>query len=324
MGVVKKIAVLTSGGDSPGMNAAVRAVTRRALKLGIEVMGSKRGYRGLLDDDLIPLNRGDVSNIIQAGGSILISSRCEEFYTPEGRAEAFKNCKKRNIDALIVIGGNGSMKGAHLLQAETGLKIVGLPGTIDNDLYGTEWTIGFDTAVNTALDAIDKIRDTASAMERTFFIEVMGRHCGNIALHAGVAGGADYVAIPEKTTHIEKLCDLLRHGMQIGKRTNIVVVAEGDDVGGAQALADKVRQCSGIKSWVCKLGHIQRGGSPTARDRFLATLLGMTAVEDLQQGKTGHVLGIWKNAVSRTPLKDVAEKSKPFNEEIYSMLGLQE
>lgn len=320
----KKMAVLASGGDSPGMNACIRAVTRRALQEGIEVWGAMRGYQGLLDKNFRRLERASVSSIINLGGSILVSSRCDEFRTPQGRKKAADNCRALGIEHLVAIGGNGTMTGAHLLAQETGLKVIGLPGTIDNDIYGTDHTIGFDTATNTALEAIDRIRDTASAMERVFFIEVMGRDCGNIAIYAGVAGGADYVAIPEIPTDIAALCEKIKRGFSIGKSSNIVVVAEGDASGGADPLSQQVLQRTGIKSWVCKLGHIQRGGSPTAYDRFFATAVGIAAVEDLMRGASGYMIGFHDNQLNRTPLIETYSRKKPFNDELYRLLKLQD
>jgi 6-phosphofructokinase 1 len=310
---MNRIGVLSSGGDAPGMNAAIRAVVRSAIKSGLEVFGIRRGYQGAIDDDIIPLNHRSVSNIIQTGGSILISSRCDAFNHPEGRETAVRHLKSRGLEGLVVIGGNGSLTGAHYLFEETGFPVIGLPGTIDRDIYGTEVTIGYDTAVNTALDAIDKIRDTASAMERVFLVEVMGRHCGDLALIAGVAGGAEAVLVPEIETDYDRLIREVQAGFAAGKRTNLIVVAEGDTCRGAMNLQDELERRAGIKSWVCILGHTQRGGNPTAADRFLATALGVSAVAAMKAGKKGIMIGWHNDEVCEVPLTDVVNNRKPFN-----------
>lgn len=316
-----KIAVITSGGDAPGMNACIRAIVRSGLKNNMEIYGYWRGYHGLVNDDFVTLKRFAVSNIIQTGGSILISSRSEEFRTPEGRQKAADNLNKHGIKGLIVIGGNGSMTGAHLLSQESGVRVVGIPGTIDRDIYGTEQTIGFDTAVNTALDAIDRIRDTASAMERVFIIEVMGRDSGDIGLYAGVAGGADAVLVPEISTDIDKLIAEIKAGLEIGKKTNVIVVAEGDDSGGALALSETLKSRGDIKSWVCILGHVQRGGRPTARDRYYATAFGLAAVEALANGISGVMIGWDKGGgIDHVPLQKTYSNKKVFSDEIRKML----
>ncbi len=319
---VSKIAVLTSGGDSPGMNAAIRGVVRQGLKRGIEVIGCRHGYQGLLSNDYTPLTRESVSNIIHLGGSILTSSRCEEFREPQGREKAFKNCRAQGIDALIVIGGNGSSQGAFLLQKETGMKSIVLPGTIDNDIYGSNWSIGFDTAVNTALESVDRIRDTANAMERIFFVEVMGRHCGNIAIHAGVASGADYVVIPEIPTEIDLLCQEIKQDAQT-KHTVLIVVSEGDDFGNAHKISQALFEKTGLKSWVTNLGHVQRGGSPTSRDRFFATATAVAAVNDLAEGKGGTLMGVAQNSLVRVPLEKAANKKKSLDHSFLKLLDLQ-
>ena len=310
---MNRIGVLTSGGDAPGMNAAIRAVVRSAIKSGLEVFGIRKGYQGAIDDDIVPLTHRSVSNIIQTGGSILVSSRCEAFTTPEGRESALRRLKGRGIEGLVVIGGNGSLTGAHLLYEETQFPVVGIPGTIDRDVYGTDVTIGFDTAVNTALDAIDRIRDTASAMERVFIVEVMGRHCGDLALIAGVAGGAEAVLVPEIDTDYDRLIRVVQSGFAAGKRTNLIVVAEGDKSCGALSLQEELEKRSGIKSWVCILGHTQRGGRPTAADRFLATAMGVSAVAALAEGEAGTMMGWYADQVVKVPLTDVASKQRPFN-----------
>lgn len=310
---MNRIGLLTSGGDAPGMNAAIRAVVRSAIKYGIEVFGIRRGYQGAIDDDIIPLNHRSVSNIIQTGGSILISSRCDAFMDPDGRQMALRHIKSRGLQGLVVIGGNGSLTGAHLLYEETRFPVVGVPGTIDRDIYGTEVTIGYDTAVNTALDAIDRIRDTASAMERVFLVEVMGRNCGDLALIAGVAGGAEAVLVPEIETDYDRLICEVQAGFTAGKRTNLIVVAEGDTCGGVLNLQKELEQRAGIKSWVCILGHTQRGGNPTAADRFLATALGVSAVRALVEERHGIMVGWRCDAVASVPLADVVSNKRPFN-----------
>jgi len=310
---MNRIGVLTSGGDAPGMNAALRAVVRTTIKSGLEVFGILRGYQGIIDDDMIRMDHRSVSNIIQNGGSILVSSRCEAFMNPDGRQTALRHLKSRGLEGLIAVGGNGTFAGAQALYAETGFPIVGIPGTIDRDIYGTEATIGYDTAVNTALDAIDRIRDTASAMERVFIVEVMGRHCGDIALMAGVSGGAEAVLVPEIVTDFDVLVREIRAGFAAGKRTNLMVVAEGDDCGGALQLQKDLEARAGLKSWVCILGHTQRGGRPTAADRFLATALGVSAVEALIAGRHGIMVG-WRNdRVTEVPLAEVVANKRPFN-----------
>jgi 6-phosphofructokinase 1 len=317
---VRKIGVLTSGGDAPGMNACIRAIVRTALKKDMEVVGYWRGYRGLIEDDFTPLKRFAVSNIIHTGGSILISSRSKEFETQEGRSKAAENLSNRGIQGLIVIGGNGSLTGAHLLSRESDVHVIGVPGTIDRDIYGTQQTVGFDTAVNTALEAIDRIRDTASAMERVFIVEVMGRDSGDIALYAGIAGGADAVLIPEIKTDVDKLIADLKLGFEIGKKTNLIVVAEGDDSGGALKL-ENLLESHGIKSWVSILGHIQRGGRPTVRDRYLATAFGVAAVEALADGISGVMTG-WDvgGGIKHIPLKETYSKKKVFSPKIQELL----
>jgi len=300
---IRKIAVLTSGGDAPGMNACIRAVVRAASGQSIEVVGFLQGYRGLLDNLQTPLGRREVGNIIQRGGTILGTSRCQEFMTLQGRARAAENLRKSEVDALVVLGGNGSFQGAHALATECGVRVIGVPCTIDNDLVGTEYTLGFDTAVNVALDAIDRIRDTAESFERLFFVEVMGNTCGDIALEVGVAGGADEVLLPESPTDIEVLCEHLHLGFEHGRRSSIVVVAEGGFAGGAFGVAQQVWMRLRADYRVCVLGHIQRGGSPTARDRVLGSKLGSSAVEALAAGHEGCMVGQVDGKISLTPLE---------------------
>src|SRR4051812_25708640 len=263
---MRRIAVLTSGGDAPGMNAAIRATVRHALGRGLEVFGVRRGFTGLLAGELRPLSRAGVANIIQRGGTVLGTSRCEDFYGPGGRMRAHAALTAAGIDGLVVIGGNGTFKAASLLAAEHGTVIVGVPGTIDNDVFGTDFTIGFDTAVNTALEAIDRIRDTAASHERLFLVEVMGRTSGEIALGVGVAGGAEDVLIPELAPDLERVGGELRRSWDRGKRSSIIVVAESGEPGRVFRLADEVLATTGLEPRVCVLGHVQRGGTPTARD----------------------------------------------------------
>jgi 6-phosphofructokinase 1 len=310
---MKRVAVLTSGGDAPGMNACIRAVVRTACGLDMTVLGVRRGYTGLCNGDFMPMDGRSVSNIIQQGGSILVSSRCAEFFSKEGRARAIAAIRENGIDGLVAIGGDGTLRGALALMAECDVRIVGCPGTIDNDLFGTDNTIGYDTAVNTALEAIDRIRDTASAMERLFIIEVMGRHAGFIALHVAIAGGAEGVLLPETASDTQAFYRRFEQGLKAGKRTYIVVVAEGDETGGAQKVADSLKSLYGIQSWVTVLGHIQRGGSPTANDRLLASKLGAAAVLALQDGRTGLMVGELHGDVSYTPFADTVNQRKPLN-----------
>jgi 6-phosphofructokinase 1 len=311
--MMERIAVFTSGGDAPGMNACIRAVVRTAIKLDMTVLGVRKGYTGLCNDDIISMNSHSVSNTIQHGGTILETSRCAEFHTKEGRARAIAVMKKHGIEGLVAIGGDGTFRGALALQTECDVPVIGCPGTIDNDLYGTDATIGYDTAVNTALEAIDRIRDTATAMERLFIIEVMGRHVGFIALQVAIAGGAEWVLLPETATDIEAFYHRFEQGFRAGKRTNIVVVAEGDETGGAGNVAVSLKKLYGIQSHVTVLGHIQRGGSPSARDRVLASKLGSAAVLALRDGKSGLSAGEIGGEVVFTPFDEVVSKNKPLN-----------
>ncbi|SEA12524.1 6-phosphofructokinase [Arachidicoccus rhizosphaerae] len=307
---VSKIAILTSGGDAPGMNATIRAVVRTGVYMGLEVYGVMRGYSGMMEDDIFPMGSKTVANIIQRGGTILKSARCREFYTEDGRRQAYANLKKRGIDGLVVIGGDGSFTGAMKLQNEFGLPVIGLPGTIDKDLYGTDFTIGFDTACNTAVQAIDKIRDTADAHDRLFIVEVMGRHAGYIALHSGIATGAETILIPEAATNIEDVIASLSEKEKRKKLVNIIVVAEGDAFGGANEVAKIVRErLPNFDTKVSILGHIQRGGSPTCIDRLVASRMGYHAVEALLEGKSNVMVGIINNEIVYTPL-EVAIREK--------------
>jgi 6-phosphofructokinase 1 len=301
---MRTIGLLASGGDAPGMNACIRAVVRKALHEGLNVMGIERGYIGLIRGNMIKMERSSVANIIQRGGTILKTARSEEFKTKKGRAIAARMLKEFEVDGLIVIGGNGSFKGAYKLACEQGVAVVGIPGTIDNDVYGSDFSIGFDTAINTALAAIDKIRDTAASHERLFFVEVMGRDSGHIALEVGVAGGAEKILIPEERTDIKLLCEKILKGQSRGKNSSIIVVSEGDDMGSAFEIAEKVKKKTGMEYRVCVLGHVQRGGSPTGRDRVLASKLGALAVQGLIEGRHGTVAGEVKGVPTLTPLSE--------------------
>lgn len=301
---VTKIGVLTSGGDSPGMNAAIRAVVRTGLYNGLDVFGIIRGYNGMIEDDIFKMDSRSVANIIQRGGTILKTARSKEFFDHSGRKKAFANLAKRGIDGLVVIGGNGSFTGALKLSQEFDIPCVGLPGTIDKDLFGTDFTIGFDTAVNTAVEAIDKIRDTADAHDRLFIVEVMGRHAGYIALHAGIATGAENILIPEEDTSVEEMIVGLSEKEKRKKLVNLVIVAEGHSSGGANNIAEIVRQqLPNLDTRVTILGHIQRGGSPTCIDRLIASRMGYHAVESLIEGRHNVMVGIQDNTMKYTPLE---------------------
>jgi 6-phosphofructokinase 1 len=318
---IKTIGLLTSGGDSPGMNACIRAVVRTAVSKGIAVKGIKYGYQGLIDNNIADLSSKDVSNIIQRGGTILKTSRSKEFPTTEGMQKALDNLKQAGINAVIAIGGDGTFRGANEFSAFSGIPFIGIPGTIDNDLAGTDYTIGFDTAVNTALDAIDKIRDTADSHDRLFFIEVMGRDAGYIALYSGLAGGAEALVIPETPTDINHLIETLRCGWAREKSSKIVVVAEGDDAGGANDIAIKVKeQFSEIDTRVSILGHIQRGGKPTTIDRLNATRMGYAAVNALLAGKQNVMVGIVNNQMLFTPLENAVKLQPEIDIELLEMV----
>ncbi|HEY1114364.1 MAG TPA: 6-phosphofructokinase [Chitinophagaceae bacterium] len=313
---ISRIGVLTSGGDSPGMNAAVRAVVRTGIYNGLEVFGIRRGYQGLIEDDIFPMDSRSVANIIQRGGTILKSARCLEFHKPEGRARAHEVLQKRGIEGLVVIGGDGSFKGALALSSEWGIPVVGLAGTIDKDIEGTDFTIGFDTAVNTAVEAIDKIRDTADAHDRLFVVEVMGRDAGYIALHSGIATGAETILIPERKTDIDKVVDFLAEKERRKKLVNIIVVAEGDGFGGAEEVARVVKKrLPHLDTKVTILGHIQRGGSPSCQDRLLASRMGFHAVECLIEGRNNVFVGIQNNRMNYVPLDTIGKKKGKVSQE---------
>src|SRR4051812_13931425 len=307
---ITKVAVLTSGGDSPGMNAAIRAVVRTGIYYGMEMFGIMRGYNGMLEDDIFPMSSRSVANIIQRGGTILKTARSKEFFTYEGRQKAVANLEKRGINGLVVIGGDGSFTGALKLSTEFNIPCIGLPGTIDKDLYGSDFTIGFDTAVNTAVQCIDKIRDTADAHDRLFIVEVMGRHAGYIALHSGIATGAENILTPEEDTTLEEVIASLSEKEKRKKLVNLVVVAEGHNSGGATGVAKFVQEhLPNLDTRVTILGHIQRGGSPTCLDRLIASRMGYHAVECLIEGRHDVMIGILENAVHYTPI-DVAIREK--------------
>lgn len=292
MAKIKTIGVLTSGGDAPGMNAAIRAVTRTAIFYGFNVKGIYRGYRGLLEGEIVDFHAEDVSNIIHRGGTILRTARCKEFMTPEGRQQGYDNMCKHGIDALVVIGGDGTLTGAKEFASEFDVPIVGIPGTIDNDLYGTDHTIGYDTALNTIMWCIDRIRDTANSHERLFFIEVMGREASFLALYGAIAGGAEAAIIPELAIEQDQLGELIEDGFRTTKRSSIVLVAENPVTGGAMQLAERVRkEYPQYDVRVTILGHLQRGGSPTAQDRILASRMGTTAIEAIVEGQRNVMIG---------------------------------
>ena len=318
---MKNIGVFTSGGDAPGMNACVRAVVRSGISLGLNVYGIRYGYNGIINGDMSLMKSYSVSNILQKGGTILKSARSEEFRTKEGRKKAYEQLKAKGIEGLIAIGGDGTFTGANIFYEEYGIPTVGAPGTIDNDLYGSDFTIGFDTAVNTALEAIDKIRDTANSHDRVFFIEVMGRHSGHIAIHSGIGGGAELVMVPETSTTIQDVIDTLNKGRDKEKTSAIVIVAEGDEQGNAHEIANRVMEkLPKLDIRVSTLGHLQRGGSPTSLDRILASRLGMAAVEGLVDGKSNVMAGIIDDKVTYTSFKLAISKTKPISSELMRLV----
>lgn len=319
---LNKIGILTSGGDAPGMNAAIRSVVRTALTSNIKVVGILQGYIGLINNRMIELDKSSVANIIQRGGTVLKTGRAPEFLRPDVRTQAAQNLKAAGIEALVVIGGDGSFNGGHLLAIEHGLQVVGIPGTIDNDIYGTEETIGFDTALNTALEAIDRIRDTAASHDRLFIVEVMGRDSGFIAIDVGVAGGAEEVFIPETMTNVDQAIQSIKRGVARGKSSSIIIAAEGQKVGRAYDLAEQIRRKAGFEAKVCVLGHVQRGGPPTARDRILASRLGFAAVRALQQGLTDIMVGIQAGQVAPVNLKECTTKKRRVPNELIELAQL--
>ena len=322
---MKRIAVFTSGGDAPGMNACIRAVVRGSVYHGIEIFGIRRGYNGMINGDIFQMTSHSVSNIVQRGGTILKSARSKDFMTAEGRQKAHEQLQKFGIEGLIAIGGNGTFTGATIFYDEYGIPTVGAPGTIDNDLYGTDYTIGFDTAVNTALEAIDKIRDTADSHDRIFFIEVMGRDSGYIAIQSGIAGGAEMVMVPEVLTPISEVVNVLKQGWSRQKSSSIIIVAEGEEEGNAIVVADKIRKQiddSEIDMRETTLGHIQRGGIPTAYDRILASRLGLGALEGLMDGQKNVMAGVINNELVYTPFRDTIRLPKPINQDLLRMVKI--
>ncbi len=317
---MKRIAVLTSGGDAPGMNAAVRAVVRCGSASGLEVIGIRRGYAGLLEREFVSLGPRSVANVLHRGGTLLGTARCEEMKTPEGLRRGANSLEEASLDGLVAIGGDGTFRGAQALAELTHVHVVGIPGTIDNDVYGTDFTIGFDTAVNTGLDAIDRIRDTAEAHQRLFFVEVMGRTRGFIALDVGLAGGAEEVLVPEVRTDLDELCASIRTQFEAGKRASIVVVAEGDDAGRAFEIAERVGTELKMDYRVCVIGHVQRGGAPTARDRLLASKLGSGAVRALVEGRTGVMVGELGGDVVETPFELTWSQHKKLDMDMFRLM----
>lgn len=321
MAEIKCIGILTSGGDAPGMNAAIRAVTRSAIYSGLKVKGIYRGYRGLITDEIVDFHTQNVSNIIQMGGTILKTARCKEFQTPEGRQLAHDVLMRHGIDALVVIGGDGSLTGARIFANEFNFPIIGLPGTIDNDLYGTDSTIGYDTALNTIMECVDKIRDTATSHERLFFIEVMGRDAGFLALNGAIASGAEAAIIPEISTQVDQLAELIQNGFRKSKNSSIVLVAESPITGGAMALAERVKnEYPGYDVRVSILGHLQRGGSPTAYDRILASRMGAAAIDAFLDDQRNVMIGVKNDEIVYVPITRAIKNDKPINRELLSTL----
>ncbi|MDD6473320.1 MAG: 6-phosphofructokinase [Bacteroidales bacterium] len=321
MSKIKCIGVLTSGGDAPGMNAAIRAVTRAAIYNGLAVKGIYRGYKGLVSGEICDFKSQNVSNIVQLGGTILKTARCQEFKTPEGRKLAYDNMKAEGIDALVVIGGDGSLSGARVFAEEYDVPCIGLPGTIDNDLYGTDTTIGYDTALNTILDAVDKIRDTATSHERLFFVEVMGRDAGFLALNGAIAAGAEAAIIPEYNTDVDQLEEFIKNGFRKSKNSSIVLVAESKSNGGAMHYAERVKkEYPQYDVRVTILGHLQRGGRPTAHDRILASRLGTAAIDALMEGQRNVMIGIDHDEVVYVPFTKAIKNNKPINSELLNVL----
>ena len=322
MGTIKCIGILTSGGDAPGMNAAIRAVTRSAIYNGLKVKGIYRGYKGLITGEIKEFKTENVSNIIQLGGTILKTARCQEFRTPEGRQIAYETMKREGIDALVVIGGDGSLSGARLLAQEFDVPCIGLPGTIDNDLYGTDTTIGYDTALNTILDAVDKIRDTATSHERLFFVEVMGRDAGFLALNGAIAAGAEAAIIPEFNTEVDQLEEFINNGFRKSKSSSIVLVAESEITGGAMHYAERVKnEYPQYDVRVTILGHLQRGGRPTAHDRIIASRMGVASIQALMEGQRNVMIGIENDKIVYVPFAKAIKNDKPIDRELVNVLN---
>lgn len=322
MASIKCVGILTSGGDAPGMNAAIRAVTRAAIYNGLKVKGVYRGYKGLITGEIQEFKTQNVSNIIQLGGTILKTARCMEFKTPEGRQIAYETMVREGIDALVVIGGDGSLTGARLLAEEFDVPCIGLPGTIDNDLYGTDTTIGYDTALNTILDAVDKIRDTATSHERLFFVEVMGRDAGFLALNGAIAAGAEAAIIPEFNTEVDQLEEFIKNGFRKSKSSSIVLVAESEITGGAMHYAERVKnEYPQYDVRVTILGHLQRGGSPTAHDRIIASRMGVASIEALMEGQRNVMIGIENDKIVYVPFAKAIKNDKPIDRELVNVLN---
>lgn len=316
---IKKIAVFTSGGDSPGMNAAIRSVVRTCAYFKKDCIGVYRGYEGMIEGDFLPMNARSVNNIINKGGTVLKSARCDEFRTPEGRKKAYDQLVSNNIDAFVVIGGDGSFTGALAFYEEYKMPFIGIPGTIDNDIFGTTYTLGFDTALNTVVEAIDKIRDTASSHHRLFFVEVMGRDVGHIALNSGVGAGAEEILIPEENLGLDRLLDSLTRSKARGKSSSIVVVAEGDRTTGKNVYELKEFVEKNLPVYdvrVCVLGHMQRGGAPSCFDRVLASRMGVKSVEALLEGKTNLMAGIIDNKIIFTPVSEAIKGKSKIDKEL--------
>ena len=321
MGTIKCIGILTSGGDAPGMNAAIRAITRSAIYNGLTVKGIYRGYKGLITGEIQEFKTQNVSNIIQLGGTILKTARCQEFKTPEGRKIAYETMQREGIDALVVIGGDGSLTGARLLAQEYDVPCIGLPGTIDNDLYGTDTTIGYDAALNTILDAVDKIRDTATSHERLFFVEVMGRDAGFLALNGAIAAGAEAAIIPEYNTEVDQLEEFIKNGFRKSKSSSIVLVAESEITGGAMHYAERVKnEYPQYDVRVTILGHLQRGGSPTAHDRIIASRMGVASIQALMEGQRNVMIGIENDQIVYVPFSKAIKNDKPIDRELVNVL----
>lgn len=318
---INSIGVLTSGGDAPGMNACIRAVTRAAIYEGWKVFGIRRGWEGLINGKIQELTTESVSNTIQRGGTFLKTARSEEFRTPEGRAKAYENIKAYGIDALIVIGGNGSLAGAQIFASEYDIPVIGLPGTIDNDLYGTDMTIGYDTALNTIMECVDKIRDTATSHDRIFFVEVMGRDAGFLAQNSAIASGAEAAIIPESNTDIDQLSTFIERGIRKSKNSSIVLVSEKD--GGAMHYAERMhKEYPEFNVKVIILGHLQRGGTPSATDRILASRLGVASIEALKEGQRNVMVGVKNDQIVYVPISRAIKIDKPINKELLDVLSI--
>lgn len=321
MGKIKTIGILTSGGDAPGMNAAIRAVTRAGIYSGFNIKGIYRGWEGLINDDVKTFTTENVSGIITQGGTILKTARSKEFMTPEGRKKAYDNLVKEEIDALVIIGGNGSLTGAKIFAQEYDVCCIGLPGTIDNDLYGTDATIGYDTTMNTIMECVDRIRDTAQSHERIFFIEVMGRDAGFLAQNSAIACGAEAAIIPEEATDEDQLAEFMKRGIRKSKKSCIVIVSESPKCG-AMYYADRVKnEFPGYDVRVSILGHLQRGGSPTARDRILASRTGVGAIEAIIQGQRNVMIGVRNNEVVYVPFSEAIRSDKPMDRKLFKVLN---